>query len=169
MIKSTDSTHVDSENLVKALLKIETVVTIVNEGARQAENVHKMLDLQGKFTSVKFKHLLRLWFLHFFLLLLFLISLALSRSQKINIIIPSRVLIKNGSMDLINASGERKKREFYLFNDSFLVAKTQGDDKLKHIAMVPFDMILINSITDSPGNKQKRIRRESGSAMTFLC
>ncbi len=58
-------------------------------------------------------------------------------------------------MDMINASGERKKREFYLFNDSFLVAKTQGDDKLKHLAMVPFDMILINSITDSPGKITK--------------
>ena len=52
VIKSTESDHPDSENLVKALLKIETVVAMVNEGARQADSVHKMIELQNKFTQV---------------------------------------------------------------------------------------------------------------------
>jgi hypothetical protein len=63
VIKYTEEGHVDSENLVKALFKIETVVTIVNEGARQAEGVHKMLELQNRFTTVclLFGHLLALY------------------------------------------------------------------------------------------------------------
>ncbi|KAI8847552.1 Dbl homology domain-containing protein [Chytridium lagenaria] len=51
LIKNTESDHPDSANLIKALLKIETVVTIVNEGARQAEGVHKMLELQNRFVQ----------------------------------------------------------------------------------------------------------------------
>lgn len=51
-MKNTEPTHPDFQNLEKALLKIETVVTIVNEGARQAEAAQKMLELQGRFTTV---------------------------------------------------------------------------------------------------------------------
>ncbi|KAJ3334259.1 Myosin 10A, isoform D [Blyttiomyces sp. JEL0837] len=122
MIKHTEQTHPDYENLNKALLKIETVVAMVNEGARQAESVQKMLEIQGRLT------------------------------QKINIIAPTRLLQKYGPLDLLQPTGERKKREIYLFNDMLLMAKPQGTDgeKLKLITMVPFDMILVNSPADDP-------------------
>ncbi|KAJ3216189.1 Myosin 10A, isoform D [Dinochytrium kinnereticum] len=124
LIKNTEACHSDYPDLVKALLKIETVVTIVNEGARQAEGIHKMLELQNRFT------------------------------QKVNIVAPSRTMKKNGTLELI-ANGERKKRELFLFNDMLLVAKSQSSDgeKLKVVAMVPFDMILVNSPPDEAGNE----------------
>ncbi|KAJ3118691.1 Rho guanine nucleotide exchange factor 4 [Phlyctochytrium bullatum] len=125
LIKNTEEGHPDSANLLKALIKIETVVTIVNEGARQAESVHKMLDIQNRCT------------------------------QKINILSPSRTMKRHGTLELINAAGDRKKREVYLFNDMFLMTKSLGNggeaEKLKVIAMVPFDMILVNAPPDEPG------------------
>jgi hypothetical protein len=52
LIKYTDSGHPDFECLNRALLKIEAIVTTINEGARNAENVRKMIELQSKFPSV---------------------------------------------------------------------------------------------------------------------
>ncbi|KAJ3223727.1 hypothetical protein HK099_000747 [Clydaea vesicula] len=120
LIKNTDPSHVDSENLTKALGKIELVVTYVNENGKLMDNVNKMLELQARFL------------------------------QKINIVDSTRLLLKNGSLDIVTASGEKKKREVYLFNDMLLVAKSHGDDKLKLVTTVPFDMILINSFADNP-------------------
>ncbi|XJO78856.1 hypothetical protein BDV3_003234 [Batrachochytrium dendrobatidis] len=118
LIKATEPDHVDSENLVKALLKIETVVTIINEGARQTENVHKMLELQSKFVT------------------------------RVNIVAPSRVMVKNGPVDVRNTQNEVKRREVYLFNDMLVIAKAVGD-AFKLIHMIPFDMIFVNSHHDS--------------------
>ncbi|KAI9141773.1 Dbl homology domain-containing protein [Paraphysoderma sedebokerense] len=53
LIKQTPATHSDHQNLTQALSKIETVVTIVNEAARQTDAVHKMLKIQANFTSVR--------------------------------------------------------------------------------------------------------------------
>jgi len=52
MVKHTDPSHPDCNGLAEALVQIETVVTIVNEAARQTEGVHKMLALQNRFTAV---------------------------------------------------------------------------------------------------------------------
>ncbi|KAJ3106972.1 Myosin 10A, isoform D [Phlyctochytrium planicorne] len=123
VLRNTDAEHPDYANLQKALLKIETVVTIVNEGSRQAEVVHKMIELQNRFT------------------------------QRVNIVAPSRILKKSGTLDMI-VSNERKRREIFLFNDMLLMAKQTGGDgeKLKLVAMVPFDMILVNSLPEDLGN-----------------
>ncbi|KAJ3280108.1 Myosin 10A, isoform D [Borealophlyctis nickersoniae] len=55
LIKNTDEDHVDYAALVAAFYKIETVVTIVNEGGRQAEEVRRMLELQNRFAGVKYE------------------------------------------------------------------------------------------------------------------
>ncbi|KAJ3410974.1 Myosin 10A, isoform D [Chytridiales sp. JEL 0842] len=124
VIKATDTMHPDSANLLKALLKIETVVTIVNEGSRQADTVKKMLELQNRFTT------------------------------KTNIVTPSRILKKNGTLDLLT-NKDRKRREVYLFNDTLLMGKPQGsnNEKLKVVAMVPFDMMLVNSLDDEENGR----------------
>ncbi|KAJ3147126.1 Rho guanine nucleotide exchange factor 4 [Geranomyces michiganensis] len=115
-MKNTDPSHQDYALLQSALLKIETVVTIVNEGARQAENVKEMLEIQSRFTT------------------------------KINIVEPWRTLLKRATMDLVKKDGERSRRESFLFSDMFVLAKSVGGDgeKLKLTEMVPFDMIYIN-------------------------
>ncbi|KAJ3260020.1 Rho guanine nucleotide exchange factor 4 [Boothiomyces macroporosus] len=97
LIRATDPSHPDMENLNKALLKIETVVTTINEGARHTENIQKILELQSKFLT------------------------------KVSLVAPSRSLVKSGSVDANNAHAERKKREVYLFNDMLVIAKPDGD------------------------------------------
>jgi len=52
IIKNTDEDHPDYKNLVSALFKIETVITIINDAAKQTEGVHKLLELQQRFTTV---------------------------------------------------------------------------------------------------------------------
>nr|KAJ3415389.1 Myosin 10A, isoform D [Polyrhizophydium stewartii] len=97
LIKATEPEHPDSENLLKALLKIETVVTIINEGARQTEHVHKMLDLQAKFLT------------------------------KVSLVAPSRVMIRHGPIDVRGAQQETKRREVFMFNDMLVIAKPEGE------------------------------------------
>lgn len=132
LLKNTDEKHKDHENLIQALLKIETVCAIVNEGTRQAEAAFKMLELQNKFTS------------------------------KTSIVAPSRVLLRHESVSVTSSSKERKKREFILFNDMIILAKSVGNDegKLKLITMIPFDSFAVNYSKDdfeieiSPKNNQ---------------
>ncbi|TPX30848.1 hypothetical protein SeMB42_g07856 [Synchytrium endobioticum] len=120
IIKSTDPKSPDYELCQEALLKVETVVTIVNEGARQAEGVHRMLELQARFTT------------------------------KQNIVAPNRTLVRTGMLELVSASGEGKKSHVFLFSDMLMVAKGVGSDgeKLKLVAAVPFDMILVTDLPD---------------------
>ena len=79
LIKSTNETHPDYKNLEKALTKIQTVVTIVNDGARKAESVHKILDIQSKLTN------------------------------KSSIIAPTRSFIRNGTIDLLVGNDTKKR------------------------------------------------------------
>lgn len=72
-------------------------MAIVNEGARKAEQMQKLLDLQARF------------------------------SPKLSIFVPSRVLVKNSPIEHLTQSNERKKRELYLFNDMLLIAKPMDD------------------------------------------
>ncbi|KAJ3194523.1 Myosin 10A, isoform D [Irineochytrium annulatum] len=136
ILKATDNDHPDAENLRGALSKIETVVTIVNEGARQAEAVHRMVELQARLTL-----------------------------QRVQLVTPSRTLHRSGTVDWIAPAGEKKRRELYLFNDVVLLTKLTEDDngahqvpldtyvsaaKLKLVAMVPIDMFLANSPPQGP-------------------
>lgn len=85
LIRSTDASHPDYQNLCTALLKVETVVTIVNEAARQAEGVHKMLDFQNRLTT------------------------------KCNLMTPQRQLIQTGTLSLKIGGNELKKKRSLSF------------------------------------------------------
>ncbi len=52
LLKKTGPEHPDHGNLERALLKIETVVAIVNEGSRQADGVMRIVELQERFLVV---------------------------------------------------------------------------------------------------------------------
>ena len=54
MLKFTEEGHKDFKNLEAAYERLEMVVTIVNEAIRQAEDVQKMLNIQGRFAEVRF-------------------------------------------------------------------------------------------------------------------
>jgi hypothetical protein len=97
LLRYTKQDHPDHEALHRALLKIEAVVTTINEGARHTENVHKMIELQSKFLT------------------------------KVSLITPSRVLKKSMQIESFNGNGDRRKREVYVFNDMLVVTKPEGD------------------------------------------
>ena len=53
IIKNTDAEHPDRKNLEMASVKIDTVVTIVNEAARKTESIYRMLQIQATISNVK--------------------------------------------------------------------------------------------------------------------
>ncbi|KAJ3359370.1 Rho guanine nucleotide exchange factor 4, partial [Kappamyces sp. JEL0680] len=118
LLRATDANHPDCDNLTKALSKIETVVAAINEGARHAENVHKMIELQSKFLT------------------------------KVSLVAPSRFLVKSGTVLMHNAQGVRKPREVYLFNDMIIIAKPEGDKyKLLNMAafdVITIDLVEVS-------------------------
>ncbi|KAJ3086942.1 Myosin 10A, isoform D [Quaeritorhiza haematococci] len=138
ILKHTDPSHPDFDQLDKGYKKFEVVVTIVNEGTRRAEAAEKMLQLQERLTP------------------------------KFNLMGPSRELIKHGPISLVSANGEKKRRDLYLFTDMLLVTKTLGEEKVKMISMVPFDSILINSPSDQPGKEHVIEIVHVGSAKFLL-
>ncbi|KAJ3342836.1 cytochrome c oxidase subunit 1 [Gonapodya sp. JEL0774] len=120
VLKNTAVDSPDATDLEKALLKIETVVAIVNEATRQAEGVRQVLSLQERF------------------------------SQKVNLVSPCRMLVRESGPSLhMWAKGDLKPRELFLFNDMVLVAKNLGDSKLKLVDTIPFEAIYVQDLDDT--------------------
>ncbi|KAJ3199483.1 Myosin 10A, isoform D [Entophlyctis luteolus] len=154
LIKATDSAHSDFLPLTIALSKIETVVAIVNEGARQASNVQKTIDLQNRLNA------------------------------KLRIVAPFRILKKYGCIDLVKTRGGLRRCELYIFSDMLILAKlpsassssdtlsshnaSLGSERLKLVAMIPFDMLFVNSIANSSSQSQDRKRSPSISRVNHL-
>ncbi|KAI9141017.1 hypothetical protein BKA69DRAFT_469474 [Paraphysoderma sedebokerense] len=127
-MKNTPTTHPDYPVLGQALLKVETVVTIVNEAGRQTEAIHKMLKLQTSFTT------------------------------KVNIVSPTRQYIGAQTFDIMeygsgaNAAG-KNSREVIMFNDMMVVAKVEragknDDKKYKHIGTIPYDTAILEVMSE---------------------
>ena len=123
LLKNTDESHVDYANLVGAQAKLETVVAVVNENSRQTEGVKNSMAVQTKFF------------------------------ERLNIITPTRKLVREDQMYQVPAGEERKtksklikkehQRHMFLFNDLFLISRMSKEDKdkLSLVAMTPLDRI----------------------------
>jgi hypothetical protein len=55
IIKNTDDSHRDYPVLKEALDGIQKVISVINDGARAADSVRKIVDLQSQFIEVLFK------------------------------------------------------------------------------------------------------------------
>ncbi|ORX44302.1 hypothetical protein BCR36DRAFT_127473 [Piromyces finnis] len=129
IIKNTNEDHSDYKNLVSALYKIETVITIINDAAKQTEGVHKLLELQQRFTT------------------------------KVNIVANLRTIVHKSEIDIIEKRlnlYDKKRRQMYLLNDMVLIARssTTGPDslntgKLKLMAMISTKEILVKDLEDT--------------------
>lgn len=53
ILKNSEDNPGDMVNLKMALEKLSTVITLVNDGARQADGVRKMLEIQSYFSEVR--------------------------------------------------------------------------------------------------------------------
>ncbi|KAJ1554107.1 Rho guanine nucleotide exchange factor 4 [Cladochytrium tenue] len=114
LIKYTDVNHPDSENLSKALLKVEAVVTLVNEGARQKQLIDKMVELQAALPRVD----------------IVVASRMLKKFGQVHLILPRgekkpRELYLFNDLALLVRPGERPKVESYTSYDMILVDASQ--------------------------------------------
>jgi len=146
LIKYTDESNKDYNNLIKAYARLETVVTVVNGASKEAEAAHYLIGFQSRF------------------------------NPKISIVAPSRrlkykcevnVYMKkmaspSQNLSAIFTSGhnlEKKKRLMYIFDDMIIIAKslTQGPDrlekgKLKLIQKREYSNVEVRSIKNSKEN-----------------
>ncbi|KAJ3129212.1 cytochrome c oxidase subunit 1 [Nowakowskiella sp. JEL0407] len=101
IMKYTDENNEDYFELKGAAEKMHGVISIINEGARQAdaEGVRKVVDIQNAFT------------------------------EKINIQSPTRYLVREDALYLYLAN-TKKPRRLFLFNDMILLARKDWRDKL---------------------------------------
>jgi len=122
LIKYTDESNKDYNNLKNGYAKLQTVVTVVNGASKVVEAVYNLIDFQSRF------------------------------NPKINIVSPNRRMkykceitiytkklsspTQNTSASDLLGSGhniEKKKRLLYIFNDMIIIAKalSQESDKLE--------------------------------------
>ncbi|RKP20578.1 hypothetical protein ROZALSC1DRAFT_21270 [Rozella allomycis CSF55] len=121
ILKYTDGKNEDKELLEKALLKIQSVVTIVNEASRQTENVYRVLELQKCITP------------------------------KLVLVKPSRKLVKEGIVLCQLGKNEPfKQRVCFLFNDILIILKKDGD-KYKLKMFLTFENLLANDVCKEKG------------------
>ena len=124
IIRHTPPTHKDYANLQQGLIKVETLVTIVNDHAKQTEMVQKMMKIQTSFNN------------------------------KITIVTPARVLIMEREIMEVVIDNEdktisRRSRILYIFNDMLVLGKEErlqiGDVvRMKLIASFEFDKLLVS-------------------------
>jgi len=94
LLRHTEETHPDYNDLKLALGKIEEVVAYVNERKRLAENLQKILDVQNLIES----------------------------NEELNLVSPTRRFVKEGALVVIE-KGKRHERNAYLFNDLIVLTK----------------------------------------------
>ncbi|KAJ3067517.1 cytochrome c oxidase subunit 1 [Podochytrium sp. JEL0797] len=100
IIKNTDENHREYPVLSLALETIQAIITEVNNGAKAAEGVRKMVEIQNSFT------------------------------EKINIISPTRYLLREDNLNLIRGDS-KKARKLFLFNDLVMLARKDWQSKLR--------------------------------------
>eukprot|EP00834_Sanchytrium_tribonematis_P002560 NODE_82_length_22625_cov_0.476516.p1 type:complete len:909 gc:universal NODE_82_length_22625_cov_0.476516:5472-8198(+) len=126
ILKHTPKEHRDFENLQQGLLKVETLVTIVNDHAKQTETVQKMMKIQASFNN------------------------------KIIIVSPARTLVTEKEVMQVVINNEdktisRRSRILYIFNDMLIMGKEErlqmrNDDvvKMKVITSLQYDKLLVS-------------------------
>eukprot|EP00833_Pecoramyces_ruminatium_P015185 jgi/Orpsp1_1/1189217/evm.model.d7180000070373.1 len=144
LMKYTDESHKDYENLKNGYAKLQTVVTVVNGASKVVEVVYNLIDFQSRF------------------------------NPKISIVSPTRKIKYKGEVTiymkkmssptkiastqdlLANNNIEKKKRLLYVFNDMIIFAKALTDEpnklekaKLKLIEMRKLSEVEVNTITDT--------------------
>jgi hypothetical protein len=138
ILKKTQEGHPDRLNLEASLARIERVIVIVNDGARQAEGVHRMLEIVNSFTEVRENNLLSDVFGRL---------LTLGGVQKLPIIAPTRRLVKEGQLcdvDITEDGTVMRQLSIFLFNDLLIFAKKKRE-KLQVIDVAPLSEILLCS------------------------
>eukprot|EP00835_Amoeboradix_gromovi_P006225 NODE_694_length_5096_cov_0.086652.p1 type:complete len:953 gc:universal NODE_694_length_5096_cov_0.086652:4850-1992(-) len=123
IMRNTPEGHKDYQNLQQGLIKVETLVTIVNDHAKQTDMVQKMMKIQASFNG------------------------------KITIVSPSRILVSEKQVNQVVINNDdktisRRARTLFIFNDMLVLGKEErlqiGELRLKLIASFQFDKLLVS-------------------------
>eukprot|EP00158_Paraphelidium_tribonemae_P006776 Partr_v1_DN27966_c1_g1_i2_m11358 putative guanine nucleotide exchange factor len=133
ILKYTPDTHFDRASLKEAQKIFESVVSQVNDGAKQAERVHRMAEIAGSF------------------------------SDKLNIIEPSRHLVKEGQLSRIEMKRNGRQGDtpvhFFLFNDLLIIGvrKDKVDRPYKMLISWSLAELLISPFSSGVTTKKRRV------------
>ena len=111
LIKNTNEQHPDRQDLEKAAVKIDTVVTIVNEAARKTESIRKMLELQSNI------------------------------SNKIVIMSPSRTLVSESTVSVIQKGKKKSRKIYLFNDLILITKQRMLNDKEHVDAFMPMGSI----------------------------
>ncbi|KAJ3228771.1 cytochrome c oxidase subunit 1 [Chytriomyces hyalinus] len=118
IIKNTADDHRELPILKLALETIQAIITQVNDGARAAEGVRKMVEVQNMFT------------------------------EKLSIITPTRYMLRDDTVNLIGKNFDKKARRLFLFNDLVIVSRKDWQSKLRLIHQINLRHCRVCDIVD---------------------
>lgn len=119
ILKHTEPEQPDAQALRSALDKVEMIINLVNEGARQADGVRKMLDIQSRFAE-----------------------------KNLNIVSADRYLLREDVLYLVYG-GLNKPRRLFLFNNLLMIARKDWRDKYHVIEKAVLENVTVSDIDES--------------------
>jgi hypothetical protein len=141
-MRHTPESHQDFEALQSAFTKINVVVTNINEGQREAENLQRVLELQNKIEGVD---------VCFHLLFISIQSISLCVFIIQTLVSPGRRLTKEG--DLLFYKNQKSKhgerRHVFFFSDLILITSKKGERRFEAKLQIPLDNCKIIVVGDS--------------------
>eukprot|EP01087_Luapelamoeba_hula_P022102 TRINITY_DN7853_c0_g1_i1.p1 TRINITY_DN7853_c0_g1~~TRINITY_DN7853_c0_g1_i1.p1 ORF type:complete len:1027 (-),score=176.48 TRINITY_DN7853_c0_g1_i1:35-3115(-) len=106
LLRHTDESHVDYQNLTKALAVTKEVAAHINQSVRTTENLRKLAEASSKGTGFK------------------------------NLIKADRKLVRDGFLQTTDNKGHKEKLHFFLFNDILVFASKSDLKKQKDMTKV---------------------------------
>lgn len=121
LVKHTEPTHPDYEDLEKSLNTIKSVANQINEDVKRQENREKIMEIQSKFSSL---------------------------AGSLNLVEAHRLYIREGVLWKVCRRAS-KKRIFYLFNDLMLYASALPTGGLMVHRVIPLEELRVTDIPDT--------------------
>lgn len=152
LLKHTWKEHSDYDNLEQALQQITTTAIYVNDKQKEAENIQKMLNIQGSLYGKKL----------------------------VNLVDPQRRFIREGSLVEINPKGKGKPRWFFLFTDLLVKCnmsntmkkktfkKGSGAPTFEYVEQIPLEGCELVNTADE-GDKKHSFQVVSSPPGLWLC
>lgn len=125
LVKHTDEAHPDYHNLVNTIDTMSQLVTLVNQSARESENLQKILEIER----------------------------SLSRADHLKLIFPGRKFLREGKLTKVSGT-HVQDRQFFLFNDILIYAKPALVKKqFEFKGLIPLNRLVVRDLSNSSSRK----------------
>jgi len=125
LVKHTREDHPDYNSLVNTIDTMSQLVTLVNQSARESENLQKILEIEG----------------------------SLTHANHLKLIIPGRKFVREGKLTKISGS-HVQERQFFLFNDILIYAKPALVKKqFEFKGLIPINRLVVRDLSNSSSRK----------------